>query len=109
GCAPGVRAVRQAGVGGPLGESPLVASVGINQKELNGCAAPAIRDRSHVQRQGLRDAGRPHERPPENLRQGYMKDISLVLKCNKNCAPRRVTKGLRTLSGIITSSQTLAQ
>jgi hypothetical protein len=40
-----------------LGESPLVAAVSINQKELNRRASPAIADRRNLERQGLRDAG----------------------------------------------------
>src|SRR5579859_5119969 len=50
-------AVGEAGIGGSLGESPLVAAVGINQKELNRRAPPAIADRSDLKRQGLRNAG----------------------------------------------------
>src|ERR1700688_1681962 len=50
-------AVREARVSRALGESPLVAPVGIYQEELNGRAAPAITDRSHLKRQRLRDAG----------------------------------------------------
>src|SRR5579864_7451411 len=50
-------AVGEAGIGGSLGESPLVAAVGINQKELNRRASPAIADRSDLKRQGLRNAG----------------------------------------------------
>jgi hypothetical protein len=46
--------VREARVRRSLGESPFVAAVGINQKELNRRAAPAITDRSHLQGQGLR-------------------------------------------------------
>ena len=53
----GSLAVRQARVGRAFGESPLVAAVGINQKELDGGAAPAITNRGYLQRQRLRSAG----------------------------------------------------
>src|SRR5436309_126784 len=56
GLAFGGLAVRQAGVCRSLGESPLVTAVGINQKELDRRAAPAITDRRYLQRQGLRDS-----------------------------------------------------
>src|SRR5580704_2552425 len=57
GFALGGLAVREARVSRPLGECPLVAAVGIHQEELDRVAAPAITDRSHLKRQGLRDAG----------------------------------------------------
>src|SRR4029077_12510497 len=50
-------AVRKVGLGTSLGEGPLVAAIGINHKELNGRAAPAITDRSHLKWQSLRGAG----------------------------------------------------
>jgi hypothetical protein len=43
-------AVGKADVSRSLGESPLVTAIGINQKELNGRAAPAITNRSHLKR-----------------------------------------------------------
>src|ERR1700676_1109069 len=49
--------MRQPRIGRSLGESPLVAAVGIHQEELDRRTSPAITDRSHLKRQGLRGAG----------------------------------------------------
>jgi hypothetical protein len=49
--------VGESRIGGAFGEGPLVTAIGINQKELHRGAAPAIADRSDLERQGLRDSG----------------------------------------------------